>query len=140
MDYCFCEFVLSFSNEAHIREVDPTGWLMSEKLDGMRAYWDGANFVSRLGTAYCIAPYATPTKGYYGTLCLNVQHFQGNIGCDFWRRGHIPCRPWRARKLWAVQDAGVPTKPPQEPFRYCGVDPFRPPAQLSIMCKGERSS
>ena len=22
------------------KKVDPTGWLMSEKLDGVRAYWD----------------------------------------------------------------------------------------------------
>jgi len=27
--------------------VDPTGWLMSEKLDGVRAYWDGTRFWSR---------------------------------------------------------------------------------------------
>lgn len=27
--------------------VDPTGWLMSEKLDGVRAYWDGTQFWSR---------------------------------------------------------------------------------------------
>lgn len=34
---------------------DPTGWWMSEKLDGVRAYWDGTRFVSRLGNAY-LAP------------------------------------------------------------------------------------
>lgn len=28
---------------------DPTGWWMSEKLDGMRAYWDGEGFVTRNG-------------------------------------------------------------------------------------------
>jgi len=28
---------------------DPTGWWMSEKLDGVRAYWDGARLWSRLG-------------------------------------------------------------------------------------------
>ncbi len=31
---------------------DLTGWWMSEKLDGVRAYWDGKNFVSRLGNLY----------------------------------------------------------------------------------------
>ena len=36
-------------------EQDPTGWWMSEKLDGVRAYWDGKRFVSRLGNAY-LAP------------------------------------------------------------------------------------
>lgn len=31
---------------------DPTGWWMSEKLDGVRAYWDGEAFVSRLGNRF----------------------------------------------------------------------------------------
>ena len=31
---------------------DPTGWWMSEKLDGVRAYWDGEAFVSRLGNQF----------------------------------------------------------------------------------------
>jgi DNA ligase len=29
------------------RVLDPTGWLVSEKLDGHRAYWDGRHFRSR---------------------------------------------------------------------------------------------
>jgi DNA ligase-1 len=33
-------------------EVDLTGWWMSEKLDGVRAYWDGQRFLSRLGNPY----------------------------------------------------------------------------------------
>src|SRR5216117_348285 len=33
-------------------DVDLTGWWMSEKLDGVRAYWDGKQFLSRLGTVY----------------------------------------------------------------------------------------
>lgn len=31
---------------------DPTGWWMSEKLDGVRAWWDGEKFLSRLGNTY----------------------------------------------------------------------------------------
>ena len=31
---------------------DPKGWWMSEKLDGIRAYWDGEGFVSRLGNKF----------------------------------------------------------------------------------------
>jgi len=27
--------------------IDPTGYWMSEKLDGVRAYWNGKNFYSR---------------------------------------------------------------------------------------------
>ncbi len=33
-------------------DEDPTGWWMSEKLDGVRAYWDGEKFISRLGNVY----------------------------------------------------------------------------------------
>lgn len=33
-------------------DVDLTGWWMSEKLDGVRAYWDGRQFLSRLGNPY----------------------------------------------------------------------------------------
>jgi DNA ligase-1 len=33
-------------------DQDLRGWWMSEKLDGVRAYWDGARFVSRLGNVY----------------------------------------------------------------------------------------
>jgi DNA ligase-1 len=32
--------------------ADLTGWWMSEKLDGVRAYWDGARLISRLGNAF----------------------------------------------------------------------------------------
>eukprot|EP00730_Choanoeca_flexa_P007212 TRINITY_DN12296_c0_g9_i1.p1 TRINITY_DN12296_c0_g9~~TRINITY_DN12296_c0_g9_i1.p1 ORF type:complete len:654 (+),score=138.10 TRINITY_DN12296_c0_g9_i1:116-2077(+) len=34
---------------------DPTGWHMSEKLDGVRAFWDGKQLLSRLGN-----PFAAP--------------------------------------------------------------------------------
>lgn len=33
-------------------EEDVTGYWMSEKLDGVRAYWDGKRFISRLGNIY----------------------------------------------------------------------------------------
>jgi DNA ligase 1 len=36
-------------------QTDSTGWLMSEKLDGVRAWWDGKQFLSRQGHRY-LAP------------------------------------------------------------------------------------
>lgn len=33
-------------------DLDPTGWWFSEKLDGVRAYWDGKNFISRQGNIF----------------------------------------------------------------------------------------
>ena len=38
--------------EAWDGAVDPAGWLLSEKLDGVRAYWDGKQFLSRQGNRY----------------------------------------------------------------------------------------
>ena len=32
--------------------LDLSGWWMSEKLDGVRAYWDGKQFISRQGNVY----------------------------------------------------------------------------------------
>ena len=32
--------------------MDPTGWWLSEKLDGVRAYWDGTRLLSRTGIRY----------------------------------------------------------------------------------------
>ncbi len=33
-------------------DLDPRGWWCSEKLDGVRAYWNGKDFVSRQGNVY----------------------------------------------------------------------------------------
>ena len=30
-------------------EMNPTGWYLTEKYDGMRLYWTGTEFVSRQG-------------------------------------------------------------------------------------------
>ena len=32
--------------------TDPAGWWLSEKLDGVRAFWDGRQFISRLGNLF----------------------------------------------------------------------------------------
>lgn len=42
-------------------DVDPSGWVVSEKLDGCRAFWDGAQLWSRGGKA--IAAPACLTAG-----------------------------------------------------------------------------
>ncbi len=36
-------------------KIDPTGWWMSEKYDGVRAWWNGKEFVSRTGHTF-VAP------------------------------------------------------------------------------------
>lgn len=41
------------------KDQEIAGWAMSEKLDGVRAYWDGRQLVSRQGYVF------TPPKGLY---------------------------------------------------------------------------
>lgn len=55
--------------------IDPTGYLMSEKLDGMRAYWCGEKLWSRSGL-----PIITPewfTEGLPGDVELDGELFLG---------------------------------------------------------------
>ena len=42
----------SYSKFLFTSSTDPKGWWMSEKLDGLRAYWDGKHFFSRLGNSF----------------------------------------------------------------------------------------
>lgn len=43
--------MLATRYEEHAR-MDPTGWWISEKLDGVRGYWDGKDFYSRNGNQF----------------------------------------------------------------------------------------
>lgn len=63
-------------------DVDPTGWWMSEKLDGVRAYWNGHDFVSRQGNVF-IAPSwfkkGLPSHPLDGELWMGRQQFQSTV-------------------------------------------------------------
>jgi DNA ligase-1 len=69
---------------AHKWELDhdPTGWWMSEKLDGVRAYWDGEAFVSRLGNRFVAPDWFTadlPADTLDGELWVDRKKFQKTI-------------------------------------------------------------
>jgi DNA ligase-1 len=69
---------------AHKWEVDhdPTGWWMSEKLDGVRAYWDGEAFVSRLGNRFFAPDWFVadlPADTLDGELWVDRKRFQKTI-------------------------------------------------------------
>jgi DNA ligase-1 len=60
-------------------EQDLTGWWMSEKLDGVRAYWDGRQFLSRKNNIYHAPDWFTaglPKHPLDGELWIGRKKFQ----------------------------------------------------------------
>lgn len=76
-------------------DVDLTGWWLSEKLDGVRAYWDGQRFVSRLGNTFVAPAWFTaglPAIPLDGELWCGRKAFQKTVsivrredGAEAWR-------------------------------------------------------
>ncbi len=62
---------------------DPTGWWMSEKLDGVRAYWDGKQFLSRQNNIFYAPDWFTaglPGHTLDGELWIARKTFQRAVG------------------------------------------------------------
>lgn len=55
MDLLHLESDLVMLAEEYEEEIDPTGWLMSEKFDGIRCLWDGRNLLSKHGKSVLIS-------------------------------------------------------------------------------------
>lgn len=51
-----------FSLKVYRDDLNVTGWVMSEKLDGVRAYWDGDQLISRSGRV--LSPPRSFTQGF----------------------------------------------------------------------------
>ncbi len=68
--------------ESWTPDVDVSGWWQSEKLDGVRAYWDGQQFLSRQGNRF-FAPHwfvaGLPQMPLDGELWLGRKAFQRTI-------------------------------------------------------------
>lgn len=81
-------------------KTDPTGWWGSEKYDGVRAYWDGKEFLSRTGHAF-VAPALfkakMPPTALDGELWLGRGKFQT---CSGVARGGSP-DDWADMKFMA---------------------------------------
>ena len=63
-------------------EINPKGWWISEKLDGVRAYWDGKRFLSRPGNVYHAPDWfikGLPKTPLDGELWMDRQAFQKTI-------------------------------------------------------------
>jgi DNA ligase-1 len=62
--------------------ADLSGWWMSEKLDGVRAYWDGKQFLSRQGNLYHAPDWFTkdlPNVPLDGELWIDRKKFQRTV-------------------------------------------------------------
>ncbi len=63
-------------------DTDLTGWWMSEKLDGVRAWWTGTQFLSRLGNVYHAPDWfvaGLPNVPLDGELWLARKAFQRTV-------------------------------------------------------------
>ena len=64
-------------------DIDPAGWLVSEKLDGVRARWDGARLVLRSGLPVAAPAWFTrrlPPVALDGELWLGRGRFDALSG------------------------------------------------------------
>lgn len=62
--------------------IDPTGWWMSEKLDGVRALWDGKRFLSRQGNPFVVPEWFSkelPDVVLDGELWIGRREFQQTV-------------------------------------------------------------
>lgn len=102
---------------------DPTGWWMSEKLDGMRAYWTGSDLYSRNGNLIHAPAWFTsalPKMALDGELMTGRGQFQKTISIvrkqrpvdAEWRQIRYfvfdaPMQPGSCESRWAQMAAGV---------------------------------
>jgi DNA ligase-1 len=62
--------------------LDPSGWWVSEKLDGVRAYWDGSRLITRLGNEIRAPDWfvtGLPAFPLDGELFLGRKSFQRTV-------------------------------------------------------------
>lgn len=75
---------------------DLAGWWLSEKLDGVRAYWDGQSLISRLGNRFHVPDWfleGLPEMPLDGELWIGRKAFQRTVGIvrrqdksDLWKQ------------------------------------------------------
>ena len=81
--------------ETYNNDADVSGWWISEKLDGVRAYWNGQHFLSRQGNRFYAPAWfvaSLPPIPLDGELWLGRKRFQRTVSIvrrqdesDLWR-------------------------------------------------------
>ena len=97
--------------------VDVSDWWISEKLDGVRAYWDGTQFLSRLGNVYAAPDWFTaglPKVPLDGELWLDRKQFQKTVGIV---RRKDQSEHWRQVR-YIVFDAPAVAEPFEQRIEY----------------------
>ncbi|MES1916518.1 MAG: hypothetical protein MHM6MM_008324 [Cercozoa sp. M6MM] len=85
-------------------KTDPQGWLLSEKLDGVRAYWNGTQFVSRQGNVFYAPAWFVqklPSEHLDGELWTGRSEFQQCVSIV---RSHDKSDSWK-KVTYRVFDA-----------------------------------
>ena len=112
-------------------EQDVADWWLSEKLDGVRAYWDGKQFWSRQGNIYHAPAWFTadlPSVPLDGELWLARKQFQRTVGIV---RRHDGNNLWR-QITYRVFDAPAcpePFEQRHEFVKHCLTEHFCPYAE-----------
>jgi DNA ligase-1 len=99
------------------RALDLTGWWMSEKLDGVRAYWDGKQFLSRQGNLYHAPDWfvdGLPAAPLDGELWIDRKAFQRTVSIV---RRQDKTELWKEVKF-LVFDAPAKAGPFEERMAY----------------------
>ena len=109
-------------------DVELTGWWMSEKLDGVRAYWDGTRFLSRQGNPFFAPDWFTaklPDTPLDGELFGGRRKFQQTVSIV---RRQDRGEGWKGL-AFVVFDAPALDAPFEERLAYCEryVEDVAPP-------------
>jgi len=117
---------------------DPKGYLMSEKLDGVRAYWDGENFLTRNGNVLYAPDWfkaGMPKDARDGELWIGRHRFQETISIV---RRQDAGDGWKQVK-YRMFDAPDFEGRFEDRLKYCESEPI--PAHCSvvehIVCEGK---
>ncbi len=98
-------------------KTNVAGWWLSEKLDGVRAFWDGAQFLSRQGNVFHAPHWFTaslPSVPLDGELWLARKEFQRTVSIV---RRHDQSARWREVRF-LVFDAPALAEPFEERVAY----------------------